>query len=73
MSGRGGLVDAGWAVPTMGGPLQPSLKGLGVSELDWSPTARIVYHPPTDGDPMFVTGPDEKVGQSNLCCAGRLP
>ena len=59
-----GSVDAGWAVPTMGGPLQPYLKG--VSELDWSPDAngsRIVYHPPLDGDPLFVTGPNEKVGR----------
>jgi Tol biopolymer transport system component len=58
---RSGLVDAGWAVPAMGGPVRPYLKG--VSELDWSPDGRrIVYHPPTDGDPLFVTEPDEKVG-----------
>jgi Tol biopolymer transport system component len=57
-----GAVDAGWAVPTMGGPLQPYLKG--VSELDWSPDGRrIVYHPPAEGDPLFVTDPDEKVGR----------
>jgi Tol biopolymer transport system component len=57
-----GSVDAGWAVPTLGGPLQPYLKG--VSELDWSPDGRrIVYHPPAEGDPLFVTGPDEKVGR----------
>jgi Tol biopolymer transport system component len=56
-----GSVDAGWAVPAMGGPLQPYLKG--VSELDWSPDGRrIVYHPPAEGDPLFITGPDEKVG-----------
>ena len=61
-SARGGLVDAGWAVPTMGGPLRPYLKG--VSELDWSPDGRrIVYHPPEEGDPLFVTEPDEKVGR----------
>ena len=61
-SARGGLVDAGWAVPTMGGPLRPYLKG--VSELDWSPDGRrIVYHPPAEGDPLFVTEPDEKVGR----------
>ena len=59
---RRGSVDAGWAVPTMGGPLQPYLKG--VSELDWSPDGtRIVYHPPAEGDPLFVTGPNEKVGR----------
>jgi Tol biopolymer transport system component len=56
-----GSVDAGWAVPTMGGPVQPYLKG--VSELDWSPDGtRIVYHPPAEGDPLFVTAPNEKVG-----------
>ncbi len=61
-SGQGGLVDAGWAVPTMGGPLRPYLKGI--SELDWSPDGRrIVYHPPEEGDPLFVTEPDEKVGR----------
>ncbi len=59
---RGGLVNAGWAVPTMGGPLRPYLPG--VSELDWSPDGRrIVYHPPTPGDPLFVTELDEKSGR----------
>jgi Tol biopolymer transport system component len=58
----GGLVDAGWAVPTMGGPLRPYLKGI--SELEWSPDGRrIVYHPPAPGDPLFVTEADEKVGR----------
>ena len=57
-----GSVDAGWAVPTLGGALQPYLKG--VSELDWSPDgSRIVYHPPPGGDPLFVTGVNEKVGR----------
>ena len=57
-----GSVDAGWAVPTMGGPVQPYLKG--VSELDWSPDGtRIVYHPPAEGDPLFVTRANEKVGR----------
>ena len=59
---QGGLVDAGWAVPTMGGPLSPYLQGI--SELDWSPDGRrIVYHPPTEGDPLFVTELDEKSGR----------
>ena len=59
---RGGQVDAGWAVPTTGGPLRPYLPGI--SELDWSPDGRrIVYHPPTEGDPLFVTEPDEKSGR----------
>ena len=59
---KGGLVDAGWAVPTMGGALRPYLKGI--SELDWSPDGRrIVYHPPEEGDPLFVTEPEERVGR----------
>ena len=70
MSAGGGVVDAGWAVPTMGGPLRPYLKGIGISELDWSPDgSRIVYHPPTDGDPLFVTDPDEKVGRRKIYVA----
>ncbi len=59
---RGGLVNAGWAVPTMGGPLRPYLPGI--SELDWSPDGkRIVYHQPSEGDPLFVTEADEKSGR----------
>lgn len=56
-----GSVDAGWIVPTMGGTPQPYLKSI--AELDWSPDGtRIVYHPPLEGDPLFVTRPNEKVG-----------
>jgi Tol biopolymer transport system component len=59
---RGGTVNAGWAIPTMGGALRPYLPGI--SELDWSPDGRrIVYHPPTEGDPLFVTEADEKAGR----------
>ncbi len=58
----GGSVDAGWSVPTMGGTPQPYLTGI--SELDWSSDGtRIVYHPPAEGDPLFVTRPNEKVGR----------
>ena len=58
----GGSVDAGWAVPTMGGTPQPYLTGI--SELDWSSDGtRLVYHPPAEGDPLFVTRPHEKVGR----------
>jgi Tol biopolymer transport system component len=60
----GGEVDSGWAVPTMGGALQPAFKGRGISELDWSPDgSRVVYHTPEDGDPLFVTERDEEVGR----------
>jgi Tol biopolymer transport system component len=62
-SAGGGVVDSGWAVPSVGGPLQPSWKGLGISELAWAPDGRVVYHPSTDGDPLFVTEPDEKEGK----------
>jgi Tol biopolymer transport system component len=60
-SARGGLVNAGWAVPTLGGPLRPYLKDIAdISELDWSPDGSlIVYHPPADGDPLFVSAPEE--------------
>jgi hypothetical protein len=61
-SGGGGLVDGGWAVPTMGCPLRPYLEGI--SELDWSPDGkRIVYHAPAPGDPLLVTELDDKVGR----------
>jgi Tol biopolymer transport system component len=65
-SAKGGLVYAGWAVPTMGGPLRPYLKGISeaVSEIDFSHDGkRIVHHPPTEGDPLFVTEADENVGR----------
>ena len=72
-SARGGLVNAGWAIPTMGGPLEPylpvalevhSIPGARISELDWSPDGRrIVYHPPTEGDPLFVSELDEKAAK----------
>ena len=60
MSAGGGVVDSGWTVPTIGGPLQPSWKGLGISELAWARDGRRVYHPPTAGDPLFVIAPDER-------------
>lgn len=49
------------AVPTMGGTIRAYLDG---PELDWSADgARMVYHTNEDGDPLFVTGPGEKVGK----------
>jgi Tol biopolymer transport system component len=64
----GGRVNAGWAVPTLGGQLRAYLKDISdISELDWSPDGSlIVYHPPTDGDPLFVTDPDEKLGRRKI-------
>ena len=58
----GGLVDAGSTVPTLSGPIQPFLKMKErISELDFSPDGkRIVYHPPTGGDPLFVIAVGEK-------------
>jgi serine/threonine protein kinase/Tol biopolymer transport system component len=50
-----------WAVPTMGGTARPYLDG---PELDWSPDGtRMVYHTNDDGDPLFVTAPNEKAGK----------
>lgn len=43
-----------WAVPTLGGQPRPLFEG--VAESDWSPdAARLAYHTPGPGDPMFVT------------------
>ncbi len=42
-----------WAIPTLGG--QPRVYLEGVAEFDWSADgARLVYHTPGPGDPMFV-------------------
>jgi Tol biopolymer transport system component len=43
-----------WSVPTLGG--EPKLYLEGVAEYDWSSDgARLVYHTPGPGDPLFVT------------------
>ena len=56
-----------WTVPTMGGTTRPYLDG---PELDWSPDGtRMVYHTGADGDPIFVTGPNEKVGKQIYAAA----
>ena len=42
-----------WGAPVLGGPPRPYLDG--VAEYDWSSDgARLVYHTPGPGDPMFV-------------------
>jgi Tol biopolymer transport system component len=50
---RGGSAVGVWAVPVLGGPPRPYLQ-VGV-ELDWSADgARLAYHTPGPGDPMYV-------------------
>jgi dipeptidyl aminopeptidase/acylaminoacyl peptidase len=50
---EGGAIGI-WAVATLGGQPRPYLEGI--AESDWSPDgARLVYHTPGPGDPMFVT------------------
>jgi Tol biopolymer transport system component/DNA-binding winged helix-turn-helix (wHTH) protein len=57
-----GTVDAGWAIPTLGGDLRPYAPGI--AELAWSADGqRIVYHTSAVGDPMFVTSPGAGPGQ----------
>jgi Tol biopolymer transport system component len=47
-----------WAAPVLGGPPQPHLDG--VAEFDWTADgARLVYHTPGPGDPMFVRDKDQ--------------
>src|SRR5688572_21875810 len=42
-----------WGVPVLGGPPRPYLEGA--AEYDWSSdAARLVYHTPGPGDPMYV-------------------
>ena len=50
---QGGAIGI-WAVSTLGGQPRPYLEGI--AEPDWSSDgARLVYHTPGPGDPMFVT------------------
>jgi Tol biopolymer transport system component len=57
--GRGGVGQPAisvWAAPLLGGPSRPYLDG--VAEYDWSSDgARLVYHTPGPGDPMYVREP----------------
>jgi Tol biopolymer transport system component len=47
-----GAIDV-WAVPVLGGQPRPYLEGA--AEFDWSGDgARLVYHTPDAGDPMYV-------------------
>jgi Tol biopolymer transport system component len=65
--GRDGAHSPGigvWAIPLLGGAQRPYLEG--VAEFDWSgDSARLAYHTPGPGDPMFVgdTGPPAEARQ----------
>lgn len=64
-----GMVDAGWAIPTIGGPLQPYLRGI--AELDWSADGnRLVYHTSDRGDPLFVTAVENGTPQQIYVAPG---
>jgi hypothetical protein len=57
----GDIVDYGWSVPIIGGPLRRT-EGP-ISERDWSADAeRIVYHPSAPGDPLFVAAHGDATG-----------
>jgi Tol biopolymer transport system component len=62
-SGGSGQADIGiWASPVLGGAARPYLEG--VAEFDWSSDgARLVYHTPGPGDPMFVRDRDGQARQ----------
>jgi Tol biopolymer transport system component len=52
-----------WAAPVLGGPPRPHLDG--VAEFDWTADgARLVYHTPGPGDPMFVRDKDQAEARS---------
>jgi Tol biopolymer transport system component len=61
-----------WAVPTLGG--EPRLYLEGVAEFDWSSDgARLVYHTPGPGDPMFVRDSgNERQGQQIFAATAGL-
>ena len=51
-----------WSVPTMGGALRRYLPGA--AELEWSSDGKqAVWHPPAEGDPLFVTDSIERAGR----------
>jgi Tol biopolymer transport system component len=55
---KGGDI-AVWAAPTLGGNPRPYLEGA--AELAWSADgARLVFHTPAAGDPMFVRNTDQR-------------
>jgi Tol biopolymer transport system component len=51
-----------WGVPTMGGA--PHAYLTGAAELAWSGDAsRVVYHPPTPGDPFYISDSVQRSGR----------
>ena len=57
-----------WAVPTLGGAPRPYLDG--VAEFDWSHDgARLAYHTPGPGDPMFVSDGSVRPGDRPIFTA----
>jgi Tol biopolymer transport system component len=57
-----------WAVPVLGGQPRPYLEGA--AEFDWSGDgARLVYHTPGPGDPMFVRDPRQPSGGREIFSA----
>ncbi|MBA2602619.1 MAG: PD40 domain-containing protein [Acidobacteria bacterium] len=52
-----------WAAPVLGGPPRPHLEG--VAEFDWTADgARLVYHTPGPGDPMFVRDKEQTAARA---------
>ncbi len=57
-----------WAAPLLGGEARPYLEG--VAEFDWSRDgARLAYHTPGPGDPMFVRDRAESAEARNVFSA----
>jgi hypothetical protein len=61
-----------WAVPTLGGQPRPYLEG--VAEFDWSrDAARLAYHTPGPGDPLFVSHGSPRPGGRDASLAKFAP
>lgn len=57
-----------WAVPVLGGQPRPYLEGA--AEFDWTADgARLVYHTPGPGDPMFVRDSAPSSGEHQIFSA----
>jgi len=68
----GEVVDAGWAVPTLGGSPQPYLRNI--AELDWSADGRrIAFHTAEAGDPMFVADADQREESKQILVSAAGP